>query len=246
MGKAQDWFSAWFDSPYYHILYAERDEAEAASFIQALQQRLQLPAGALVLDAACGKGRHAKTLEQLGLQVDAFDLSPQNIHQASALATQNLHFFVHDIRLPVPKNGSYDVVFNFFTSFGYFDQAADNVAAFQTFAKALKPGGILVMDFFNPSFVLSQLVREEVVQRGGISFAIKRWEAKGFLYKSISFSDQGRDFEFEERVELISKQDFIAYAAQSGLSLVDLMGDYSLAPFDEKTSPRLVFTWVKK
>jgi SAM-dependent methyltransferase len=246
MEKVQDWFSAWFDSPYYHILYAERDEVEAASFIQALQQRLQLPSRALVLDAACGKGRHAKTLEQLGLQVDAFDLSPQNIQQASALASQNLHFFVHDIRQPVPKQGCYDAVFNFFTSFGYFDKVADNVAAFQSFSNALKPGGILVMDFFNPSFVLAQLVREEVVLRGGISFSIKRWESNGFLYKSISFSDLGRDFKFEERVELISKQDFIAYAAQSGLSLVDLMGDYSLAPFDEKTSPRLVFTWVKK
>ncbi len=246
MEKEQDWFSAWFDSPYYHILYAKRDEAEAASFIQALQQRLQIQAGARVLDAACGKGRHAKTLEQLGLFVDAFDLSPQNIQEANALASENLNFFVHDIRVPVPKQGAYDVVFNFFTSFGYFDVAADNLAAFQAFSKALKPGGILVMDFFNPSFVLSHLVREEEVLRDGIKFFIKRWESNGFLYKSISFSDLGTDFQFEEKVELIAKQDFIAYAAQSGLSLVDLMGDYSLAQFDEKTSPRMVFIWVKK
>lgn len=246
MEKEQDWFSTWFDSPYYHLLYAERDEAEAASFIQALQQRLQIPQNALVLDAACGKGRHAKTLQLLGLNVDAFDLSPQNIQAANTLASENLSFFVHDIRVRVPKHGAYDVVFNFFTSFGYFDQAADNLLAFQTFADALKPGGILVMDFFNPTYVLANLVREEVVARGGISFEIKRWEANGFLHKSIVFSDQGKDFQFMEKVELISKQDFIAYAAQSGLSLVDLLGDYSLAQFDEKTSPRMVFIWVKK
>lgn len=246
MEKEQDWFSAWFDSPYYHILYSERDDAEAASFIQALQQRLQIYPGALVLDAACGKGRHAKTLEQMGLQVDAFDLSPQNIQEANTLASGNLSFFVHDIRVPVPKQGTYDVVFNFFTSFGYFDEAADNLSAFQTFSGALKSGGILVMDFFNPTYVLAHLVREEEVLRGGIKFSIKRWESNGFLHKSIEFSDLGRDFHFEEKVELIAKQDFIAYAAQSGLSLVDLMGDYSLAQFDEKTSPRMVFIWAKK
>ncbi len=246
MEKEQDWFSTWFDSPYYHMLYAERDEAEAASFIQALQKRLQIPPNALVLDAACGKGRHAKTLQLLGLTVDAFDLSPQNIQAANTLASENLSFFVHDIRVRVPKHGEYDVVFNFFTSFGYFDQAADNLLAFQTFADALKPGGVLVMDFFNPSYVLANLVREEVVTRGGISFEIKRWEANGFLHKSIVFADKGKDFQFTEKVELIGKQDFIAYAAQSGLSLVDLLGDYSLTQFDEKFSPRMVFIWQKK
>jgi len=246
MEKEQDWFSTWFDSPYYHMLYAERDEAEAASFIQALQKRLQIPPNALVLDAACGKGRHAKTLQLLGLSVDAFDLSPQNIQAANTLASENLSFFVHDIRVPVPKHGEYDVVFNFFTSFGYFDQVADNLLAFQTFADALKPGGVLVMDFFNPSYVLANLVREEVVTREGISFEIKRWEANGFLHKSIVFADKGKDFRFMEKVELIGKQDFIAYAAQSGLSLVDLLGDYSLAQFDEKFSPRMVFIWQKK
>jgi SAM-dependent methyltransferase len=246
MEKEQDWFSTWFDSPYYHMLYAERDEAEAASFIQALQKRLQIPPNALVLDAACGKGRHAKTLQLLGLTVDAFDLSPQNIQAANTLASENLSFFVHDIRVRVPKHGVYDVVFNFFTSFGYFDHAADNLLAFQTFADALKPGGVLVMDFFNPSYVLANLVREEVVTRGGISFEIKRWEANGFLHKSIVFTDKGKDFQFMEKVELIGKQDFIAYAAQSGLSLVDLLGDYSLTQFDEKFSPRMVFIWQKK
>jgi SAM-dependent methyltransferase len=246
MEKVPEWFSTWFDSPYYHILYAERDEDEAAMFIRALQVHLKIQVGAHVLDAACGKGRHAKTLEQLGLQVDAFDLSPKNIHEANELATDNLTFFVHDIRVPVPKRLSYDVVFNFFTSFGYFDEKTDNLLAFHAFADALKSGGILVMDFFNPTYVLANLVREEEVQHGGITFSIKRWEANSFLYKSIKFSDEGRDFQFEEKVELIPKQDFFSYAAESGLILVDLMGDYSLAPFDEKTSPRMVFIWVKK
>lgn len=244
--EEKEWFSTWFDSPYYHILYAKRDESEAAKFIASLQQKLNLASGSRVLDAACGKGRHAITLSQLGFSVDAFDLSPTNIEAAQVFESTDLLFFVHDIREALPLQNEYDAIFNFFTSFGYFDAASDNLLAFQTFAEALRSGGILVMDFFNPSFVLANLVREEQVLRGGILFSIKRWEANGFLHKSIEFTDQGKSFHFEERVELITKQDFVGYAAQSGLSLVDLMGDYSLAQFDEKTSPRMVFIWVKK
>jgi len=197
------------------------------------------------LDAACGKGRHAKTLQQLGLEVEGFDLSPSNIAEANKLANEQLHFFVHDIREPLPKQEQYDVVFNFFTSFGYFDDPIDNARSFQTFAGGLKSAGTLVVDFFNPTYVLANLVAEEIIQHGGIYFHINRWEENGFLYKSISFEDQGRTYDFQEKVELISKDDFLRYAEQAGLQFLNLAGDYSLAKFDAQTSPRMIFFWGK-
>jgi SAM-dependent methyltransferase len=244
--ESKEWFSTWFDSPYYHILYAKRDENEAAAFIASLQQKLHLASGSRVLDAACGKGRHAITLQHLGFSVDAFDLSPANIEAAQAFENKDLLFFVHDLREPLPLQNSYDAIFNFFTSFGYFDDQKDNQKAFDTFAGGLKENGLLVLDFFNPTYVLANLVPSETVEREGISFQIKRWSAAGYLYKSIDFSDQGKDFSFVEKVELVAKNDFIAYAAQAGLSLVDLKGDYQLAAFDEASSPRMIFVWAKK
>jgi len=243
--EGKEWFSTWFDSPYYHILYAERDESEAASFITSLQQKLHLAMGSIVLDAACGKGRHAITLQQLGFTVDAFDLSPANIEAAQAAENKNLLFFVHDLREPLPLQNNYDAIFNFFTSFGYFDDPKDNQKAFDTFAGGLKENGLLVLDFFNPTYVVANLVPSETVERQGISFHIKRWSEAGYLYKSIDFSEQGKDFSFVEKVELVAKNDFISYAAQAGFSLVDLKGDYSLSAFDELESPRMIFTWVK-
>jgi len=244
--ESKEWFSTWFDSPYYHILYAKRDENEAAAFIASLQQKLHLAPGSRVLDAACGKGRHAITLQHLGFSVDAFDLSPSNIEAAQAFENKDLLFFVHDLREPLPLQNTYDSIFNFFTSFGYFDDQKDNQKAFDTFAGGLKENGLLVLDFFNPTYVLANLVPSETVEREGISFQIKRWSAAGYLYKSIDFSDQGKDFSFVEKVELVAKNDFIAYAAQAGLRLVDLKGDYQLAAFDEASSPRMIFVWAKK
>lgn len=245
MGKAT-WFSTWFDSPYYHLLYASRDEQEAKHFIEALQAHLKIATGAFVLDAACGKGRHAKMLQRHGMEVEGFDLSPSSIAEANRLANKHLHFFVHDLREPLPRQAQYDVVFNFFTSFGYFDAPEDNARAFQTFAGGLKKDGILVMDFLNPTYIRTNLVPEETVKRGSILFHIKRWEAGGYLYKSIDFEDQGQSFAFQEKVELISQVDFLSYAEQAGLTFLNLAGDYTLAKFNEQTSPRMIFFWEKK
>lgn len=241
----KEWFSAWFDSPYYHILYAKRDENEAARFIASLQGMLQLAPASRVLDAACGKGRHAITLQSLGFTVDAFDLSPSNIEAAQAFENKELLFFVHDLREPLPLQNQYDAIFNFFTSFGYFDDQQDNQKAFTTFSGGLKSGGVLVLDFFNPTYVLANLVPLETMEREGISFHIKRWAEKGYLYKSIDFTDQGESYSFVEKVELVTKNDFISYAAQAGLRLIDLKGDYNLSAFDEASSPRMIFVWAK-
>ena len=200
------WFSTWFDSPYYHILYDQRDENEASAFIKAIQQKLKTPKNTLVLDAACGQGRHAKTLHELGV---------------------------------------YEWVCNFFTSFGYFDVKSDNQAAFDSLSAALKPGGVFLMDFFNPTYVLNHLVGQETVIKQGISFEINRWAKDGFLYKSIDFTDQKETFHFEEKVELISQSDFLEYAFNSGLTWTGMLGDYQLNSFDDQNSPRMIFLWTK-
>jgi len=157
-----------------------------------------------------------------------------------------LLFFVHDLREPLPLQNQYDAIFNFFTSFGYFDNPQDNQKAFDTFSGGLKAEGVLVLDFFNPTYVLANLVPSETVEREGISFHIKRWSEKGYLYKSIDFADHGKTYSFVEKVELVAKNDFISYAAQAGLSLVDLKGDYNLSAFHELESPRMIFVWAKK
>ena len=58
----KSWYTDWFNSPYYHKLYFERDEKEAEAFIHQLVKRLQPDEGCRVLDVACGKGRHSQIL----------------------------------------------------------------------------------------------------------------------------------------------------------------------------------------
>ena len=56
----KEWYRDWFNSPFYHKLYFERDENEAQNFISRLLEHLKPPQDSLILDAACGKGRHSR------------------------------------------------------------------------------------------------------------------------------------------------------------------------------------------
>ncbi|MBC7524978.1 MAG: methyltransferase domain-containing protein, partial [Flavobacterium sp.] len=117
--NSKTWYASWFDSPYYHILYKDRNYREAQIFMDNLTRYLNLPEKAKVLDLACGKGRHSIYLNQLGFEVTGVDLSENSILEAKKNENESLHFNVHDMRNPFHQK--FDAIFNLFTSFGYFE-----------------------------------------------------------------------------------------------------------------------------
>ncbi len=247
----KEWFAEWFDSPYYHLLYNNRDAQEARAFIQKLVGQLALNPGAPVLDLACGKGRHAVTLAELGFKVLGADLAPQSIAAALEFPEQqpelDLDFVVHDMR-EVIENQQFAAVFNLFTSFGYFDALADNQKVCASIATMLTPNGILVIDFFNAQKVRQNLVAEESVSRGDINFEIKRWADDAHIFKQISIHDPQQDQSigpFTERVQALSLSDFQELLAAS-FELMNTYGSYDLAPFDPVNSDRLILIAKKK
>lgn len=238
------WFASWFDTSYYHQLYNHRSEEEAQAFIERLVDFLALKPGAKVLDLACGKGRHARTLHALGLNVLGTDLSPQSIAFANEYATDGLRFQVQDMREPL-QNESFDAVFNLFTSFGYFDSTLENQRVIDTVYTMLNPQGILVIDFLNAQRVIETLVPEEHVQRDVLTFNIRRELSAGKVIKHIEFTDQGKAFHFTEQVQLLGLSDFQELLNEY-FHILHTFGDYTLSEFDSSASPRLILIAQKK
>lgn len=240
-----EWFESWFGSPYYHILYEQRDDEEAEAFADALLRHLSPVPGARMLDIACGEGRLSRSLAARGYDVMGIDLSHASISLAQRSEASNLHFFVHDMRMPFYVN-YFDLAFNFFTSFGYFAKPRDHRMAARSFACALKPGGVLVVDYLNRNKVLSGLVPEETVERGGIRFDIRRHYNGTHFIKEIRFTDrQGTPQHFTERVAAFDLDEFLQLFSKAGLSLVTTFGDYDLRPFTLDESPRLIMVFKK-
>ncbi|MGV3630095.1 MAG: class I SAM-dependent methyltransferase [Bacteroidota bacterium] len=240
-----NWFESWFDSPYYHLLYANRDYSEAEFFIGNLVTKLKLKAGAAVLDLACGKGRHAFSLSGYDLDVLGLDLSPNSIGEARKLTHDSLHFDVHDMREVYPGH-QFDVVFNLFTSFGYFDDSGENLKVLKSVHAMLLPGGKLIIDFMNAAKTIRELVEQEVKTVEGVDFHIERVYDGKHIFKHIRFSDKGTDFHFTERVQALQLNDFKSLLEEAGFELSHTYGNYALDPFDSSASPRLILEAQKR
>ncbi|MBS1762065.1 MAG: class I SAM-dependent methyltransferase [Bacteroidetes bacterium] len=237
----KNWFKSWFNSPYYHLLYYKRDDNEAAEFISKLIDYLNPEAGSRMLDVACGKGRHSLQLADKGFDVTGIDLSEESIEEAKQNERRNLHFFRHDMRYPFWSN-YFNYVFNFFTSFGYFDSSRENKSALRTISKALKPGGIFVIDYLNVKYSEKKNISHEQKNIEGIIFDIERSSDNKAFYKKIKITDSSKNYkeEFYERVSKFSLQDLTAMLEEQSLSKFEVFGDYNLNPYDENNSPRLI------
>lgn len=236
--KSENWFASWFDTPYYHILYKDRNYREAQIFMDNLTHYLNLPEKAKVLDLACGKGRHSIYLNQLGFDVIGADLSENSIAIASKNSNETLHFQVHDMREPFEEK--FDAIFNLFTSFGYFENDDDNLKTLKAMKASLTDYGFGVIDFMNVNQVIANLVPEETKTIDGIDFHIKRYYIDNHIFKEIDFEDKGEHYHFVEKVRALTLPDFEALMAEAGIYLLEVFGDYKLKKFHKTESERLI------
>ncbi len=232
------WYTSWFDSPFYHILYKDRDHAEAHQFMDNLTQYLNIPEHGRILDLACGKGRHSLYLNSLGYDVTGLDLSENSIAYAKQFENETLHFDVHDMCKPYRQK--FDAVFNLFTSFGYFDREEDNLETIKAIKADLNEFGFGVIDFMNADFVIGNLVPENTTTIDGIVFHQKRYVRDGYIVKNIEFTHEGESHQFQERVKALSLKDFEVLFEEAGVYLLDVFGDYKLNKFHRDRSARVI------
>lgn len=242
----QPWFKDWFNSPYYHMLYFNRDKVEAAAFINKLITYLQPHFNASMLDVACGKGRHSMQLAEKGFNVTGIDLSEDSIKEAIQHETENLHFYQHDMRLPFWIN-YFDYAFNFFTSFGYFRTQREHDNAIRTIAQSLKPNGIFIMDYLNVHYSEDHTEHQTEKEIDGINFLITKWYDESFFYKKIVIEDEALEepFIYTEKVAKFNLGDFTEMFAYQGLQIQEVFGDYNFNHYDIKKSPRLIMNAKK-
>jgi SAM-dependent methyltransferase len=242
--KHTEWFESWFDSPYYHVLYKNRDFSEAELFIDKLIQLIEPSKASRVLDLACGKGRHSIYLNKKGFNVTGIDLSEKSITCAKTAENETLHFYMHDMR-KLFRTNYFDLVLNLFTSFGYFEQERDDMSTINAVYKSLKPNGTFVLDFMNSKKVIQNLSCQEYKIIDGIDFKISKTYENRFIIKKIEFSDKGKNYSFEERVKALTLADFEKYFQANKLKIVHLRGDYELNEFNENSSERLIIVAKK-
>ena len=136
---------------------------------------------------------------------------------------------------------------NFFTSFGYFEDPAEDTRVVREVARVLAPGGAFLSDVFNAERVVSTLaVREEKTVAGERVSIRRRYDPSSRrVEKEIEMGSGENRRLFTERVRAYTEHELRNLHRAASLTVRAAYGDFDGSPFDRRKSPRLILLAVK-
>lgn len=230
------WYKEWFGEEYLE-LYSNHDQGEADRHIDFVESLFEGSAPQAILDLACGAGRHTAALRRRGYRALGVDLS-----RTLLALGRGLPRVAGDMRCLPFAAESFDWVFNFFTSFGYFESEQENRRVLEEVARVLMPRGRLMIDLFNREQVLANLQPSERRMLGGRTVEIERWydERNGRINKRIRLTGGASPSRtFLESVRAYTPEEVGDALAGAGLSVVARLGSFEGDDF-APDSPRLI------
>ncbi|HEY6561185.1 MAG TPA: methyltransferase domain-containing protein [Polyangiaceae bacterium] len=147
------WWEELFSEDFVRALSKLSDE-QVGREVDFIEESLGVAAGGVVLDLGCGAGHHAVELASRGYGVVGYDLSLSQLALAADVAQergQRINFLQGDMR-EMAFEEMFDGIFCWNTTFGYFEEEK-NIAVAQRVFKALRPGGMFLLDVVNRDFV---------------------------------------------------------------------------------------------
>ncbi|MBI4350449.1 MAG: class I SAM-dependent methyltransferase [Elusimicrobia bacterium] len=248
MKVPHEWHKGFFDNSFYNPASpaaVEKAPAEAAFVLK----QLKLKKGSALLDLCCGPGRHAVEFAKKGLAVTGFDYSRDYLREAAARAGKKkvpLRLLRGDMRR-LKFRGEFDAAVNLFTSFGYFQKLSDDIRTLKGLARALKPGGLFLIDLVHGGFVRKNfrprfwheledhyLLEDSREASGGVFNTWTRVPKKGGRALSRSFYTR-----------MYTKASLGAALKKAGLRPVRFWGSFGGAPLTGKAN-RLIVLARKK
>lgn len=231
------------------LLFTVGRRADAAAEVDLIEGLLKLEPGATILDLCCGIGRHSIELARRGFRVTAVDRTKQFLDIARSSAAEwnlDIEFVEADMR-SFGRPDAFDGAVNLFSSFGYFEDEADDERVAQNLAVSLKPGGVLVLDTMCKEVVArdfedrSWLEEEEtyLLQERAItkdfSWIVNRW---------IVVPKGGSPIELDLSHRLYSAVELLSLFKANGFASARALGSLDGCPFDQ-SADRLVMVALK-
>lgn len=228
------WYQEWFGEEYLE-LYSHRDEHEARRQVAFFREQFG-PVDGLVLDLACGTGRHIQELAELGYRAVGCDLSytmlRTGVREYGRMQTTRA-----DMRSLPFCDSSFAALVNFFTSFGYFATEEENQEVVREMARVLAGGAALMFDYLNVQRELRKLVERETRETPLGAVQIERWFDPSDRSFNKRMTISGR--RYLERVRGYDLDEISAMFSANDLAIRTVYGDFDGSPFDSR-SPRLI------
>lgn len=231
----REWWRSYFDEGYLDEYSPVFDLVEERRQVSRLLELLALPHGSRVLDLACGQGRHAHLLAEAGYDVDGLDYSRDMLKAAKARGTgKTLRYTRGDMRrLPLRWTRRFDGVVNLFTSFGFFDDPADDAKVLRQVARVLKRGGVFVWQGGNRDALTDRFLRGDAwVTADGTEVRQDRSfdPVSGFLTIESTWTRKRKVERRAHRIRLYTATHLAAMLDDAGFHLVGAYDGFTDAP----------------
>ena len=227
--RGKPWFVDLFDEDYLRtlpFLTAQATQAEAEFVIDAMN----LSPGAQLLDVGCGYGRHAMELAARGYHLVGLDLStPLLVRGGEEAHRRNLTInFVRGDMRELDFDAQFDGAYCLFSTFGYFDDET-NKKALSNIARALRPGGRVLIEILNRDYLISDLPTR-VWWEGDGCVVLEEVELNYFssriqVNRSVVFDD-GRQLEQEISIRAYSLHEVGKLMHAAGFRVLEVSGGY--------------------
>ena len=192
--------------------------------------------GAAILDLCCGPGRHALELARRGFRVTGVDRTATYLERARERAQEeglDVEFVLEDMR-QFCRPDAFDAVLSMFTSFGYFEDPAQNRQVLSNVYRSLRDGGVLLLELVGKE-ILARIFQERSWEEHGDILMLEErsihqdwtWVEKRWIVQ------QGEErHEFVVSHWLYSAAELSAMLKTCGFDTVMAYGDLEGAPYD--------------
>lgn len=239
------WYDGFFEGDWLDLLVRSFPPERGTEMVDALMERLELEPGARVLDVACGHGRHTLELARRGMRVTGVDLSPRSLQIARDTASaEGLQVELRRLDMrELDYDGVFDAALSLFTSWGYFDDA-DNQRVLDGIARALRPGGALVIDVINPPG-LFRVYRDrlwEPLDDGTLWVQEHDYDVLSGRNRAVwtFVRPDGSRSELRHTVRLYTAPELAAMLERAGLQVADTWGGWAGEPLDREARRLIV------
>jgi SAM-dependent methyltransferase len=238
----------WWDELFGDDFLRTMDRFSAAQIkteVNFIEESLGVQKGGVVLDLACGAGKHAVEMAARGYNVVGYDLSLAMLARAADEAhdrKQKLNFLHGDMR-DMGFEEMFDGIYCWSTSFGYFDDEKNQLVA-QRIHRALRQGGMLLLDLANRDFVTQRQPSLVWFEGDGcvcmdemrVDFITSRLKVKRMV-----ILDDGRSRELDYSIRLYTLHELGRMLHDVGFKVTDVSG-HPATPgvFMGADSPRLI------
>lgn len=225
------------------FMFNEQSWEDVPKQVDGFLALLDLAPGSYILDCACGPGRHSLELARRGFKVTGIDRTRRYLSLARRQAEAeglSLELVLEDMRL-LSRPDTFDAALSMFTSFGYFEDPAENLQVLLNLHRSLKNDGVLLMELSGKEIIARIYQRRDWRERDGaymleernVADDWKRMNSRWILVKD------GAVHEYSFSHWLYSARELGALLEESGFRQIMFYGDSAGAPYDHEAK-RLV------